>query len=99
MPELLDEAQRTALLATLPHWTFCPETPGCKACIKTTIQTGNFLAGLALVTKIAVRAEQADHHPDVLLTYPRVQISLSTHDAGGITAKDIELARDIDRLR
>jgi len=58
----------------------------------------NFLDGLAFVVKVAVLAEKANHHPDVLLTYPCVAITLTTHDAGGITDRDFKLAAQIDDL-
>lgn len=72
---------------------------GGKPGIARTFKTGNFLAGLAFVTKIAVLAEQANHHPDVILTYPRVTVQLTTHDAGGLTHKDFELAANLDQIK
>lgn len=61
--------------------------------------TGNFLAGLAFVTRVAVLAEKANHHPDVLLNYSKVSLRLSTHEAGGLTLKDFDLAAEIDHLK
>jgi 4a-hydroxytetrahydrobiopterin dehydratase len=61
--------------------------------------TGDFLSGLALVTRLAVLAEKANHHPDVVLSYPKVSVRLTTHDAAGLTAKDFELAGQIDALK
>jgi len=58
--------------------------------------TGDFATGLALVNRIGASAEEADHHPDLLLTYPEVAVTLSSHDVGGITSRDIDLARTID---
>ncbi len=66
--------------------------------IRRVVKTGSFLEGLGLVTRVAVLAERANHHPDVLLTYPQVTLHLTTHDAGGLTDKDFELAREIDQL-
>ena len=60
--------------------------------------TGDFGKGLALVTAIGAAAEEAEHHPDVSLTYPHVDITLISHDAGGITSRDVELARRISDL-
>ena len=60
--------------------------------------TGNFLKGLAFVTKVAVLAENENHHPDVELTYPKVKLTLTTHEAGGLTEKDFKLAGEIDAL-
>lgn len=55
--------------------------------------TGDFATGLDLVNRIGVEAEKADHHPDLSLTYPEVAVTLSSHDVGGITSRDVELAR------
>lgn len=72
---------------------------GGKPGIQKVFRTGNFLAGLGFVTKIAVLAEKADHHPDLVFTYPRVTVQLTTHDAGGLTRNDFDLAAAIDTLR
>ncbi|MGP9538855.1 4a-hydroxytetrahydrobiopterin dehydratase [Brachybacterium sp. AOP43-C2-M15] len=55
--------------------------------------TGDFATGLALVDRIGASAEEADHHPDLTLTYPEVTVTLSSHDVGGITSRDLDLAR------
>lgn len=60
--------------------------------------TGTFAAGLELVERIAAAAEAVDHHPDVTLTYPRVLVGLTTHDAGGLTDRDVDLARTISAI-
>lgn len=61
-------------------------------------ETGDFDKGLALVTAIGAAAEEAEHHPDLTLTYPHVDITLISHDAGGITTRDVELARRISDI-
>ena len=58
----------------------------------------NFIDAIGFVNKIAILAEKADHHPDILIQYKKVKISLSTHSEGGITEKDINLAKEIDNL-
>jgi 4a-hydroxytetrahydrobiopterin dehydratase len=58
-------------------------------------RTGDFETGLKLVKKIGKAAEKADHHPEIDLTYPLVDVRLSSHDAGGVTSRDIDLARQI----
>ncbi|QIK77049.1 4a-hydroxytetrahydrobiopterin dehydratase [Nocardioides piscis] len=63
--------------------------------IKTRFRTGDFATGLRLVERIGALAEAADHHPDLTLTYPEVLVTLSSHDVGGITSRDIALARQI----
>jgi 4a-hydroxytetrahydrobiopterin dehydratase len=61
-------------------------------------RTGDFATGLKLVKKIGKAAEKADHHPEVDLSYPLVDVRLSSHDAGGVTSRDVELARQISGL-
>ena len=63
--------------------------------IRARFRTGDFATGLALVDRIGAAAEEADHHPDISLTYPEVIVTLSSHDVGGITSRDLELARRI----
>jgi 4a-hydroxytetrahydrobiopterin dehydratase len=58
-------------------------------------RTGDFATGLELVNRVGASAESAGHHPDITLTYPAVGITLSSHDVGGITSRDIDLARTI----
>ena len=57
------------------------------------------IAALGFVVKVATTAETLDHHPEVRWVYNRVGFTLSTHDAGGITPKDFELAAKIDSLK
>ncbi|WP_116998375.1 4a-hydroxytetrahydrobiopterin dehydratase [Desertimonas flava] len=63
--------------------------------LRTRFATGNFAAGLAFVERIAAAAEEANHHPDVTLTYPEVALVLRSHDVDAITSRDIDLARAI----
>jgi 4a-hydroxytetrahydrobiopterin dehydratase len=58
-------------------------------------RSGSFAQGLELVNRIGASAEAANHHPDVLLTYPAVTVTLSSHDVGGVTSRDVQLARAI----
>jgi len=60
--------------------------------------TGDFATGLKFVERIGAAAEAVDHHPDVTLTYPRVHIRLLSHDAGGVTDRDIALATTISGI-
>ena len=61
--------------------------------IRARFRTGDFATGLALVDRIGAAAEEAGHHPDISLTYSEVIVTLSSHDVGGITSRDIDLAR------
>ena len=58
----------------------------------------DFRASLAFVNRVGEAAEQAGHHPDIDIRYNKVRLALVTHDAGGITAKDFELAAAADKL-
>lgn len=60
-----------------------------------TFKTRRFSTGLELVNRIGASAEKANHHPDLTLTYTEVGVTLSSHDVGGITSRDIDLARNI----
>ncbi|MBC2933270.1 4a-hydroxytetrahydrobiopterin dehydratase [Nocardioides sp. zg-1228] len=66
--------------------------------LKARFRTGDFATGLTLVDRIGAAAEEAGHHPDVTLTYPEVVVTLSSHDVGGITSRDLDLARRISEL-
>jgi len=63
-----------------------------------TSKHGNFAGALAFVNAVGFLAEQADHHPDVDLRWDTVTLRLSTHSAGGLTQKDLDLAAAVDRL-
>ena len=57
---------------------------------------GSYMDGIAFVNRVAKLAEEQDHHPDLLVGYRRVTVTLSSHDAGGITARDLRMAEAID---
>ena len=56
----------------------------------------NFVGSMGFVTKVAILAERVDHHPDILIEYSKVKITLSTHSEGGLTDKDFSLASEIE---
>jgi 4a-hydroxytetrahydrobiopterin dehydratase len=60
---------------------------------------GDFAGALAFVNAVGALAEEANHHPDIDIRWNTVTLHLSTHDAGGLTTKDVELARAIDAIR
>src|SRR5699024_5099798 len=74
----------------LPQWRHA------EGALHVTYATGDFATGLALVDRIGEAAEAADHHPDLHLTYPTVSVTLTSHDAGGVTRRDVAMARRID---
>lgn len=59
---------------------------------------GNFDGSIRFVNAVAAAANAADHHPDITISWNRVTITLSSHDAGGVTERDTALAAEIDRL-
>ena len=73
----------------LSDWTFVNDT------LHASFETGDFATGLRLVNKVGEAAESANHHPDLLLTYPKVEVTLTSHDAGGVTSRDISMAHQI----
>ncbi len=88
----LSDAERAALAGTLTHWTV---TEGGDA-IKRAFRFHDFSEAWAFMTRVALAAEKQDHHPSWSNTWNQVEITLSTHDAGGLTGKDVTLARAID---
>ncbi|MEJ7925477.1 4a-hydroxytetrahydrobiopterin dehydratase [Sphingobium sp. AN641] len=90
----LDEAQRAAALADLPEWTVTNEPDG----IRRRFTFGDFNQALGFMTRVALIAEKADHHPEWSNVYNRVDIILTTHDAGGLSQRDVDMARAIDGL-
>lgn len=89
---LLTGAARNAALADLPGWA---EVEGRDA-IHKTFQFTDFNAAFGFMTRVAMAAEKADHHPEWFNVYNRVEITLATHDAGGVTDKDVALASLIE---
>ena len=66
--------------------------------LRARFRTGDFARGLELINRIGDAAERRNHHPDITLTYPEVGVSLTSHDLGGITGRDIDLAREISTI-
>lgn len=66
--------------------------------LQTRIRTANFAAGLAVVDAIGAAAETMDHHPDLDLRYTHVDVRLSSHDVGGVTGRDVRLARTVTAI-
>ncbi len=80
-------------LGSLPGWSRRGDV------ITKTYQFRAFLTGIEFVNAVAKAAEAADHHPDIDIRYTKVTCSLSTHSAGGITQKDLDLAKKIERAQ
>lgn len=94
MIEKLDAAARAALPATLPGWS---PVPGRDA-IRRDFRFKDFSEAWGFMSRVALLAEAADHHPEWRNVWNRVEIVLSTHEAGGLSARDVRLAQAIDRL-
>ena len=92
MSHKLAEPGRAAALAALPGWTDCA---GRDAIVKTFIFK-DFAGAFSFMTRVALAAERLNHHPEWFNVWNRVEITLSTHDAGGVTEKDMALARAIE---
>jgi 4a-hydroxytetrahydrobiopterin dehydratase len=88
---LSDEERREALKA-LPEWRYEAE----ERAIRRDFRFADFGAAFAFMTRSAIAAEKADHHPDWSNSWNKVAVALSTHSAGGVTAKDVALARAMD---
>lgn len=86
------ESQIADGLQTLPGWRYEDKA------LRRVYETDGWTITLMLVNAIGFAAEAADHHPDLAVSYRRIGVALSTHSAGGITAKDFDLARKFDEI-
>lgn len=89
---LAPEQVRARLAASLPAWMLAGES------LQRIVRTGGWKGTLMVVNTIGHLAEAAWHHPELQVSYDRVRIALSTHDAGGITEKDLALAARIESV-
>ena len=89
---VLSDIELRRALHTLPGWSHAG------AVISKTFVRQTFPAAIAFVNQIADAAEAVQHHPDIDIRYTKVAIALTTHDAGGLTQADIDLALTIERL-
>ena len=87
---LMDDDAITRALEDLPHWTRDGDS------LTRAVEAPSFLGGIDLVATVARAAEEADHHPDIDIRWRTVTFTLSTHSEGGITAKDVAMAEQID---
>ncbi len=89
---VLNETEINQKLQTLSGWTKEGDT------IARTFEFKDFLGAMDFVNQLVEPAEAAGHHPDIAISYNKVSVSLTTHDAGGITQKDFDLAQTISEL-
>lgn len=94
MVEQLSEAERADALDGLPEW----DHDAGRDAITRSFTFDDFSQAFAFMTQVALLAEKADHHPEWSNVWNRVDILLTTHDAGGLSGRDIDMARAIDAL-
>ena len=88
----LDDQARVLALNELPRWSYDETVRG----IRRTLTFTDFAEAFGFMARVAIIAEKADHHPEWFNVYNRVEILLTTHDAGGLSQRDIDLAKAID---
>ena len=94
MVEKLDAAGRAALARDLPGWAMVEG----RDAIARTFRFKDFSEAWGFMSRVALLAERQDHHPEWFNVWNRVEITLSTHDAGGLSGRDVALAKAIDAL-
>lgn len=92
MDTLLSTSQVQAELSSLPGWQFTGKA------IYKTFMFDDFVGAIAFVNQLVEPAEASGHHPDLKISYNRVVVTLTTHDAGGLTAKDVAMAQSIAHI-
>ena len=90
----LTDTERTALATRLPDWRMAAG----RDAISREFRFKNFSEAWGFMNRVALLAEQQDHHPEWFNVWNRVEITLATHDAGGLSARDVTLAAAIDAL-
>ena len=90
----LSDAERDAALSELPDWRL----RGDGLAIERTFKFKDFGEAFAFMTRVALAAEKADHHPEWFNVYNRVEVTLTTHDAGGLSKRDVALAKAVGEM-
>ncbi len=93
MVKKLDPAESAARLGAVAGWVIAPDGLS----ISRSFNFANFSEAFGFMARVALAAEKADHHPDWFNVYSLVEIKLTTHDAGGLTVRDFDLAAAINR--
>ncbi len=94
MVEKLSAAERAGLSATLPEWKLVEG----RDAITRSFRFKDFSEAWGFMARVALLAEAQDHHPEWFNVWNRVEITLSTHDAGGLSARDVRLAQAIESI-
>ena len=92
--EELTQEERDSWMQALPQWSLSREGKA----IERTFEFADFAEAFAFMTRIAIMAEKRDHHPEWFNVYNKVEITLTTHDAGGLSLRDVNMAKKIDAL-
>ncbi|EIZ79758.1 pterin-4-alpha-carbinolamine dehydratase [Novosphingobium sp. Rr 2-17] len=92
--EPLNAAEIDAALAELPGWALA----GDGKAIERALTFADFNAAFGFMTRVALYADKADHHPEWFNVYNKVRVRLTTHDAGGLSTRDVAMARFIDAI-
>ena len=90
----MNKEPRTEALIGLDGWSYAED----RDAIQKTFTFKSFNQAFSFMTRVAMEAEKANHHPEWFNVYNRVDVTLSTHDTGGITEKDIKLAQFMDTI-
>jgi 4a-hydroxytetrahydrobiopterin dehydratase len=94
MIKKLDRDHRAALAQALPDWRLAAD----RDALVRSFKFADFVEAFGFMTRVALLAEKADHHPEWSNVYNRVDILLTTHDCDGLSQRDLDLARKIDKL-
>ena len=94
MVEKLSDAARTQAMTELPGWRV---VEGRDAIVKT-FRFADFNAAFGFMSRVALLAERMDHHPEWFNVYNRVEVTLATHDAGGVTERDVRMAKFMEEI-
>lgn len=90
----LTDSERDAALARLPQWSLRDDG----LAIQRTLTFSDFAEAFGFMARVAIHAEKADHHPEWFNVYNRVEMTLTTHDASGLSTRDVALAELIDAM-
>jgi len=93
MAEKFSAEEIAAALATLDGWERLPD----REAIRKSFRFSTFNEAFAFMTRVALKAEKMDHHPEWFNVYNRVDVTLATHDVGGLSGKDVTLAAFMDK--
>lgn len=91
---LLTDEERASWLEALADWSLTRDGDA----IARTFEFSDFSEAFAFMARVALLAEKRDHHPEWSNVYNRVEITLTTHDAGGLSLRDVHMAKKIDKL-